>query len=924
MKNKLIYCLFIFLFAAITSNSQIVQAEYFWDTDPGIGLGTVINAADGNLDEAIELLLSDPTIVPSVGLHKFCVRIKDNNGNWSPVFSSVLSVESISRADDKQIIQAEYFWDTDPGNGLGTPILAMDGNLDEALEIILNAGVSQPAAGVHKFCIRIKDYENNWGPVFSSVISIENLNAVVDKQIIQAEYFWDTDPGLGSGTTILALDGNLDEALEIALNTGVSQPAVGLHKFNIRIKDFDNQWSPIFSSVVSIENLNAVLDKQIIQAEYFWDIDPGVGLGTSILALDGNLDEAIELVLNSGISQPSVGLHKFCVRIKDFDNQWSPVFSSVVSIENLIAVSDKQIVQAEYFWDTDPGPGLGSSILALDGNLDEALEIALNSNGSTFSLSLGAHALYVRIKDFDNNWSPVFGQVVEITDCMAPDINLGADETLCNGSNNTLDAGIGFDTYLWSTGETTQTIVVSSPGTYSVIADHSTGCSIRDTVVFFEQEYVDLGTDITSCSGSSLSFDAGLFASYNWSTFQTTQVIFVSPTSVTTYGVTVSDAAGCTSTDAITVNINILPDVDLGEDQDFCFGESTNLDAGIFDSYLWTGGSTNQTLLVATTGTYSVTVTDANFCQNSDAIFVDVHPLPTVDLGENLVICSGISVTLDAGVFASYEWSDASTGQTLIASTPGTYSVTVTDLYLCINSDEVIVSSGVTPIVNLGNDTAVCEGNSVVINAGAFDSYIWSNGSSLQTISVSVENTYSVTVTNSDNCTNSDTVFVGIIDSPNVNLGNDTIICSDAFLILNAGAGFDSYLWFNGSVGQTILVDTAGFGLGNLYCTVTVTDNGCQTFEDIVVTFDICDSNSEILATEDNVLIYPNPATDIVNISNVENSTIELLSITGKLLFAEKTENSLFKLSVSNYAEGVYLLKIIKPDKVITKALIIK
>ncbi|PKP00995.1 MAG: hypothetical protein CVU11_16500, partial [Bacteroidetes bacterium HGW-Bacteroidetes-6] len=111
-----IVLLLLLFLSGLRVSAQIATAEYFWDTDPGIGLATPIYAADGNLDEAIETLLSSGVNQPAVGMHTFNIRVKDSGNFWGPVFTSVINVESTISATDKKIIQAEYFWDTDPGN----------------------------------------------------------------------------------------------------------------------------------------------------------------------------------------------------------------------------------------------------------------------------------------------------------------------------------------------------------------------------------------------------------------------------------------------------------------------------------------------------------------------------------------------------------------------------------------------------------------------------------------------------------------------------------------------------------------------------------------------------------------------------------------------------------------------------------------
>lgn len=149
------------------------------------------------------------------------------------------------------ISQAEYFWDTDPGAGNGTAVLAADGTFNSAFEQLTKTGIATPGTGLHKFCIRIKDSTGAWGPVFTNVIQI---NAAVTNfnTVGQAEYFWDTDPGQGNGTAVLAVDGNFNNPFELLTKTGIALPANGLHVFNIRIKDSNGGWGPVFRNVINV------------------------------------------------------------------------------------------------------------------------------------------------------------------------------------------------------------------------------------------------------------------------------------------------------------------------------------------------------------------------------------------------------------------------------------------------------------------------------------------------------------------------------------------------------------------------------------------------------------------------------------------------------------------------------------------------
>ena len=171
--KKIIYSITAFL-TVVLCNAQMTlsQAEYFWDTDPGVGLGTAVTATDGSFNSTFEKLTKTGITLPSVGLHKFCVRLKDTTGQWGPVFMNIVEVQQGGSAI-MAVAQAEYFWDTDPGLGLGTPVQATDGNFNSTYEQLTKTGIALPAVGLHVFNIRIKDNTGQWGPVFRNVVSVQ-------------------------------------------------------------------------------------------------------------------------------------------------------------------------------------------------------------------------------------------------------------------------------------------------------------------------------------------------------------------------------------------------------------------------------------------------------------------------------------------------------------------------------------------------------------------------------------------------------------------------------------------------------------------------------------------------------------------------------------------------------------------------------
>ncbi len=408
---------------------KIISAEYFWGTiDPGTGNGSPVFAIDGNLDQSLEKLYANGLFPPAQGANLFNIRVKDQDGNWGPLYKSVIIVEgspTVISFAQRFITAAEYFWGTiDPGSGYGNPILASDGNLDQSLEQLYANGLTAPSQVQNLFNIRVKDKEGKWGPLYKSIVNVEGqilISPFPKRYLTDAEYFWGTtDPGSGNGTPILAVDGNLDQSLEQLYAIGITAPSQGQNLFNIRVKDQDGKWGPLYKSIVRVEGQDPILPfpkRYITAAEFFWGTsDPGAGNGTPILATDGNLDQSLEQLYANGLNVPLNGQNLFNIRVKDQDGRWGPIFKSVVrvnSLDPLPTFPKKLITAAEYFWGTsDPGTGNGTPILAVDGNLDQSLE-QLFANG-LYAPSLGQNLFNIRVKDQDGNWGPIFRSIVSV------------------------------------------------------------------------------------------------------------------------------------------------------------------------------------------------------------------------------------------------------------------------------------------------------------------------------------------------------------------------------------------------------------------------------------------------------------------------------------------------------------------------------
>ena len=167
---------------------------------------------------------------------------------------------------------------------------------------------------------------------------------------------------------------------------------------------------------------------------------------------------------------------------------------------------------------------------------------------------------------------------------------------------------------------------------------------------------VNAGLDQTVCAGQSVTLTATGATTYTWNNWVVNNVAFT-PNITKTYTVNGTDANGCKGTDQVVVTVN-QPLINAGTDQTICTGQQATLTATGATSYTWTSGITNSTPFTPTaTQTYTVSGTDVNGCSGSDAVTVSLVTQPTVNAGQNISVCAGDSVQLNATGAATYAWS---------------------------------------------------------------------------------------------------------------------------------------------------------------------------------------------------------------------------------------------------------------------------
>lgn len=348
---------------------------------------------------------------------------------------------------------------------------------------------------------------------------------------------------------------------------------------------------------------------------------------------------------------------------------------------------------------------------------------------------------------------------------------LGSDTLICPGDTLRLTPGNYFTSYLWQDLSTDSVFTATQAGLYSTTVANSCGDMLKDTLALTVGivPQLNLGNDTTICTLSPYSIQASAgFSIYNWTSQDLVQtqgsLATILPRNPQSVFVRALTADGCAAKDTLNLQTIMVTPVYLGNDTSFCAGGSVVLSAGqSYQQYEWSTGSHATDIDVKTAGTYWIKATDNNGCIARDSLVIKaVFPLPVVNLGNDFDICKGSTVQINAGNFAHYLWNNGYTGAAYNVTSPGTYWVIVTDEHECSKSDTVQAKNELLPPSKfLPAVDSLCQYESAELGANKnFTAYHWSTGSSLPTITVSDAGSYSLTVTDNQGCSATETVLV--------------------------------------------------------------------------------------------------------------------------------------------------------------------
>ena len=523
-------------------------------------------------------------------------------------------------------------------------------------------------------------------------------------------------------------------------------------------------------------------------------------------------------------------------------------------------------------------------------------------------------------------------------------VNVSGPLDFCSYNDVTLTAAAG-QSYLWSNGDTTQTSIINTAGTYSAIVTTTNGC-VDTTNAFTINVFADPDTSVTAsgplgfCNGESLTLSAAAGQLYLWNNGDTTESISVNQSG--SYYAVLTTNEGCldtTATFTAVVSSNADTSVNVSGPLDFCSYNDVTLTAAAGQSYLWSNGDTTQTSIINTAGTYSAIVTTTNGCvdtTNAFTINVFLDPDTSITASGPLNFCSYNNVILTGAAGQSYLWSNGDTTQAITSDSAGTYSLIVTTTNGCIDTTATFTTN-----VFLDPDTSItangplnfCSYNNVTLTAAAGQSYLWSNGDTSQSTIINQTGDYFLTATTTDNCSAiSDTISISVF--PDVIIPQNILVHysnEPAFNVSNGlgwtGAGSTNMLTFEADSNQTYLwkieggVISSGQGTDSVVITWGIPDSNAIVWlivargtcaDSISLNFVISGINLDEKSSAQ-IKLYPNPSDGLFTIEIPEHhigSEIFVIDGVGRVMQKLQVQGSKTYIDLRKSPKGVYRFQI--------------
>jgi len=556
---------------------------------------------------------------------------------------------------------------------------------------------------------------------------------------------------------------------------------------------------------------------------------PGASDATATIQFEGNPDSLMIEWDNGVIGDTVTGLNAGLHFVTVTDN------NSCMLIDSIL-IADKPIFDYSIQSTNSLCIGVSNGSITITDTIN--LSYSWSTGDSTNTLTnLGRGAYEVTISD-GTGCAIAETEIVEV-DTQAT-LQLTGTSATCLGindgtafANDTLNLA-GYN-YLWSTGDTVNSLSGINVGTYFVLATSPEGCLAADSINIEATRGVALEPTIvgTSCEGVS---DGSIIINdtlditglqFGWSTGDTSQSI--SNLDTGTYSVAIVDSIGCIAGATFNITAGMPFEVDVTSTNATCEGVNdgtvtVNDTTGVNGlSILWNTGDTTQAISGLAPGVYSVTISDDNGCSNNASIQVNAGTVdePTVEITN--VSCAGLtdgSIIINGTVLDTtsvYTWNTGDSTNSLVNIGVGDYLVTITNGMGCISSDSIKVMANSSLNISLSGANETCSGladGSATIN-DSIDitglTFAWSHGDSTQIISNLSAGNYIVTVTDTVGCFAIDSILIEADSSLQIGLTGNNINCTDindgrvgATVIGAATTDGLSFAWSTGDTTQSI------------------------------------------------------------------------------------------------------------------------
>ncbi|HRG59614.1 MAG TPA: T9SS type A sorting domain-containing protein [Bacteroidia bacterium] len=811
----------------------------------------------------------------------------------------------------QSIVRGEYFFDTDPGIGAATNFTF--GSVTDSVETTLSIPTNGLSLGLHVLYLRTLNDSGSWSLSEARMFNI--INQTSNTSIATAEYFFDTDPGVGAGTALSV--GTAADSVEFNPQITTNGISNGLHVLYIRTKNTDGVWSLSEPRMVNVISSSA--NNPIVAAEYFFDTDPGVGLGGPLTV--GTAADSVEFFSQISAVGQTLGLHVLYIRTKNTSGVWSLSEPRMVNI--IQNVQNQNIIAGEYFIDNDPGIGLAYPFNT--GAPSDSIEV-IRTLPFVNTLSIDTHYVFMRTKNNAGVWSLSEGRMIVAFPCVPSATITNPSDTVafCSGNPITLTAdSTGAYGYLWSTGDTTQTIQLDTGGVVTVEVFDAFGCSAIDTI------YSNLGVSpaFANCTDITLNADSGQCgAIVNFNALG----LSGNPFPIVTYnqnpgtffpvGTTSINASATNTCSTETCNFNVIvidnqlptitapPAANLSLSGTSCSITNPNLGTPVTNDNCGTFTVNNNAPTEFFPGSTLVTwtINDGNGNTASANQIVNVNGNVNFGIALNAASTNLANAPMQASFtngtpnLSSYNFIWYFGDGTMLPSNAsnvthtynfnGVYNVSLVAINSNGCSDTLILNNYITCTGDSANNcnhtvstnpsgiVNACIGSTVPINSNTNLSnaiYQWNrngviiSGASQPEYYATQDGNYTLTVFNAQGCPITSTVVQINYNlpsslAPTITATGNPGPCGNVNMVLTANGSFTNYLWSNGQTGNSINVTQGGT------YTVTGQSPACDA---VSLPFDIVGSNAPVppicMVTVDetdnkNIIIWEKPITDLI------------------------------------------------------------